>query len=320
VEINAGLIRYKGQVADLAIVRDITERKRAEEALEENERRYRELVEAASDVVYTTDREGYFTYVNPPTQNLTGYRKDELIGMLFTELVAPEWRDRVQAFYLQQRDNLVRDSILELPILTRTGEEKWVEQKVTMLISGDQVNAVQSIVREVTERKKAEQNLEKMASSDPLTSLFNRRRFSEFLEHEVDRTKRYKSALSIIMLDIDHFKAINDRFGHQEGDGVLQALSTRLKDVIRESDIIARWGGEEFMILAVNTDLQNAQTIAEKIRADIENQQFPNVTTFTISAGVTQFKDGDDPASLIERVDQALYQAKNNGRNQVQAI
>lgn len=237
--------------------------------------------------------------------------------MHFTELISPDWRDRVKSFYVRQRDDLIRNSSLEFPIITRTGEEKWVEQKVTMIIKGGQVTGVQSIMRDITERKKSEEVLQKMATIDPLTSLLNRRRFSEFLEHEIERTKRYKTELSIIMFDIDHFKKINDTYGHKEGDNVLKLLGIRMKDIIRESDIIARWGGEEFMVLAVNTDMQNAQIIAEKFRTDIESQRFPNMTGFTVSAGVTQFEDGDNAASLIDRVDKALYQAKNSGRNQV---
>jgi diguanylate cyclase (GGDEF)-like protein len=162
-----------------------------------------------------------------------------------------------------------------------------------------------------------QEDLRELATLDPLTSLFNRRRFSEFLQHEIDRTKRYGANLSVIMFDIDHFKKINDTFGHQEGDGVLKAFSRRIKSIIRESDLVARWGGEEFMVLAVNTDVKNAEAVAEKIRSDIEAQQFLNKTRFTVSAGVTQFRDEDTATSLIERVDEALYLAKNGGRNQV---
>ncbi|MFC1620054.1 PAS domain S-box protein [Candidatus Neomarinimicrobiota bacterium] len=318
VEINAGIIQFEGKPADLAFVRDITERKRAEEALEASERRYRELVEDASDVVYTTDPDGYFTYVNSPAKKFTGYSEKELIGKLFTELVSPEWRDRVQLFYQQQRENLVRNSTLEFPIITRSGDEKWIEQKITMLIEGDQVTGVQSFVRDITERKQAEDALREMATIDPLTSLYNRRRFSEFLAHEIDRNKRYQTDLSVIMFDIDHFKNINDTYGHEEGDKVLKMFGARMKDIIRESDIIARWGGEEFMVLAVNSDVKNAEIIAEKIRADIESQHFTSATKFTVSAGVSQFEPDDDAACLIDRADKALYQAKSNGRNQVQ--
>ena len=318
VEINASVIQYQGKPADLAVVRDITERKQTREALEESERRYRELVEDATDVVYATDAEGRFTYVNRPAEKLTGYSRDALLGMKFTEFIAPEWRDRVESFYQQQRDNLVRNSSLEFPLLTRSGEEKWIEQKVTMLIEKDRITGVQSIVRDITDRKKAEEALREMATIDPLTSLYNRRRFSEFLEHEIDRTKRYHSNLSIIMFDIDHFKKINDTHGHEEGDRVLKMFGARMKEIIRESDIIARWGGEEFMVLAVNSDLKNAEIVAEKIRADIESQNFAGITKFTVSAGVSQFDFDDDANVLIDKADKALYHAKNNGRNQVQ--
>jgi diguanylate cyclase (GGDEF)-like protein/PAS domain S-box-containing protein len=318
VEINAGMIQYEGKPADLVFVREVTERKRAEEALEASERRYRELVEDASDVVYTTDPDGHFTYVNRPAEKLTGYSKDALLGMHFNEVVSPEWRDRVESFYQQQRDNQVRNSSLEFPILTRKGKEKWIEQKVTMIIERDQLTEVQSIVRDITERKKAGEALREMATIDPLTSLYNRRRFSEFLAHEIDRNKRYQTDLSVIMFDIDHFKNINDTHGHEEGDKVLKSFGARMKDIIRESDIIARWGGEEFMVLAVNSDVKNAQIVAEKIRADIESQHFAGAAKFTVSAGVSQIEPDDDAADLIDRADKALYHAKSNGRNQVQ--
>ncbi|GAG59908.1 unnamed protein product, partial [marine sediment metagenome] len=140
-------------------------------------------------------------------------------------------------------------------------------------------------------------NLGALATIDPLTSLYNRRRFSEFLAHEIDRTKRYKTDLSIIMFDIDHFKKINDTYGHEEGDNVLKMFGARMKDIIRESDIIARWGGEEFMILAVNTNLKNTQILAEKIRANIENQQLASAPKFTNNESSHNI-NGKNPANM----------------------
>ncbi|MQY64317.1 MAG: PAS domain S-box protein [Calditrichaeota bacterium] len=134
-------------------------RKQAEDALEESEQRYRQIIEEANDTVYTTAPDGYFLYVNPPIQKLTGYSRDELIGMHFAELIPQEWRNRVQQFYVQQFKDRVRDTTLEFPILTRTGEEKWIEQKVTLLTEDDHVTGFQSIVRDITDRKEAEEKL-----------------------------------------------------------------------------------------------------------------------------------------------------------------
>ncbi len=149
------LIIGLGSVAFLRVTNPITRQ------LEESERRYRQIVEEASDIVYTADLEGRFTYVNQPGLKLTGYPEDKLIGIHFTELVTPEWRERVQLFYRQQLEEGVHDTTLEFPITTQAGEEKWVEQKVALLTEDDQVTGVQSIVRDITERKAVEEALKK---------------------------------------------------------------------------------------------------------------------------------------------------------------
>ncbi|MFB0516088.1 MAG: PAS domain S-box protein [Candidatus Neomarinimicrobiota bacterium] len=139
---------------------EYTDRKRAEVVLRESERRYRQIIEEANDVIYMTDPKGYFTYFNPPAQRVTGYMPDELIGMHYTELIPQEWRVRIQQFYNQQLEDHVHDTTMEFPILNRAGEEKWVEQIVTLLTEGDRVTGFQSIVRDITERKRAEAMLE----------------------------------------------------------------------------------------------------------------------------------------------------------------
>ena len=143
----------------IAIKQDITERKRVEEALRESEERYRQIVEKAVDVVYTTDVQGFFTYVNPPAQELTGYSTDELVGMHFTELIPADWRERALSFYQRQFRERDRETTLEFPMITRTGEKKWVEQTVKLLAEGDRVTGFQSIVRDITERVLAEEAL-----------------------------------------------------------------------------------------------------------------------------------------------------------------
>ncbi len=143
----------------VVVYTDIAERKRAEEALRESEEWYRQIVEKAVDVVYITDVQGFFTYVNPPAQELTGYSTDELVGMHFTELIPADWRERVQSFYQEQFGGRDRETTLMFPIITRTGEKKWAEQTVRLLTEGDRVAGFQSIVRDITERVRAEEAL-----------------------------------------------------------------------------------------------------------------------------------------------------------------
>ena len=141
------------------ILRDVSERYRAGEALRDSEQRYRQIIEGATDVIYIADYQGYCTYVNVPGQKLTGYPMDELVGMQFTELIPVDWRERVQLFYIKQFQDRENETRMEFPIITKTGEEKWVDQIVTILAEEDRITGFQSIVRNITDRKQAELEL-----------------------------------------------------------------------------------------------------------------------------------------------------------------
>jgi len=287
--------------------------------LRESEARIRAIVEAANDCIMITSEEGVIESCNPAVTEIFGYSPKEVLGKHINILAAEPHRSAINQYvrnYLETGKKKIIGSRLEVEGQHEDGTPFPLELSVSEIMVGETRSFV-GIMRDLTERKKAENILEELASTDPLTSLFNRRKLNEFLEQEISRAKRYKTDFSVIMIDIDHFKNINDTYGHQEGDRVLKALGMRVKDTIRESDILARWGGEEFMILAVNTDLPNAQIVAEKIRTDIEIQHVADIVEFTVSVGVTQFKDSDDVASLVDRVDKALYQAKKEGRNRV---
>ncbi len=157
------------------------------------------------------------------------------------------------------------------------------------------------------------------ASYDGLTKLLNRETLGEELDKEILREVRYKHGLSILMLDIDDFKVINDTYGHDVGDVVLIEISKIFKNSVRVTDLVSRWGGEEFMILLPETPIQEASTIAQTIIDNIEAYtQEPIEVPITISAGVAEFLVGiDDVESFIKKVDIALYKAKDNGKNQV---
>ncbi len=162
------------------------------------------------------------------------------------------------------------------------------------------------------------ERLKLLAETDPLTGLYNKGKFNEVLQKEIERAKRYKRPLSIIVFDIDHFKKINDTYGHKIGDDVLKSLAKIIKSSVRKTDFAARWGGEEFVILLPETDLEGARKVAEKLREKVEKHKFPGVGKVTISLGVAQLKDNEDPNDFIVRADMALYKAKEGGRNRVE--
>lgn len=165
--------------------------------------------------------------------------------------------------------------------------------------------------------KKAE-SLEKKASTDYLTKLNNRRKFNTLIEYELSQMKRYKDRdLCVIVFDIDGFKYINDTYGHDTGDKILQEISKVLKVSVRNSDITCRWGGEEFAIALSETNIEDALLVAEKLRATVENHIFVNDLRITCSFGVSQYHSDDTYPTLFKRADEALYKAKNTGKNKV---
>jgi len=159
--------------------------------------------------------------------------------------------------------------------------------------------------------------LKKIATVDTLTKAYNRLKITEILEHEVEMVKRYKIDLSLIMFDIDHFKGINDTYGHQIGDFVLQRIANVVRADTRVTDYFGRWGGEEFIIVLPQTNLAGTKIVANRIANSIENHKFDSIKRVTASFGLTEFREGDDVNELIKRADEALYKAKNGGRNMI---
>jgi diguanylate cyclase (GGDEF)-like protein len=159
--------------------------------------------------------------------------------------------------------------------------------------------------------------LESLAITDDLTGALNRRRFIELMARELSLVVRYSRPAAVIMFDLDGFKEVNDTFGHQAGDDVLQKLSSMIRANLRTSDDLVRWGGDEFIILAPEINLEQCQLLAEKIRTLISATSFPVVGQMTSSLGVTLLVAGDTPDVVVRRADQALYQAKEGGGNQV---
>ena len=176
----------------------------------------------------------------------------------------------------------------------------------------DEINSLKA------ELERYVKKIEQLSITDSLTKIYNRSKFESSLEYEIERARRYGTPLSLIMFDIDHFKSINDTYGHLIGDSVLVEIAQIVKNNIRSTDIFARWGGEEFVILAPNINKDQAKILAEKIRKLIARHQFKYVDHVTVSLGVTEFLPTDTKESFLKRTDDALYLAKRKGRNRVE--
>lgn len=170
--------------------------------------------------------------------------------------------------------------------------------------------------KDIEEKNK---ELAKLAITDKLTNLYNRAKLDEMLQLEIDRSERFNHSFGITIVDIDHFKKVNDEYGHLKGDKVLIEIAKILKNHVRKTDFVSRYGGEEFMIICPESDLQGIYKLMENIRINIEDHPFEDIGKQTASFGITMFKKGDKPESIIARADKALYKAKNSGRNKIES-
>ncbi|ADN09917.1 GGDEF domain-containing response regulator [Sulfurimonas autotrophica] len=192
------------------------------------------------------------------------------------------------------------------------------EQK-SFLINISQINETQFLMNftDVTEIEKQREEITKKANHDMLTGLYNRNKFEEVFEYELSQVKRYGYDLSLAIADIDHFKFFNDTYGHLIGDEVLKLVANSLTSCTRSSDTLARWGGEEFVMLFSQTSFDDALVLLEKCRKLVEGLNYKEYGKITLSFGVTSYKEGDTLDSMLQRADEALYEAKANGRNKV---
>ena len=207
-------------------------------------------------------------------------------------------------------DNDEITGILTQKELLRIIYNKWID------FIKEEGNRISKINEELLSKTT---KLEEKASFDFLTKLYNRRKFNSFLEYEISKANRYKDQhLSLLLVDIDYFKNVNDTYGHLVGDNILQEISKILTICSRDTDIVARWGGEEFVLMLPQTNIEQAFFVGEKLRATIEKHKFDDVKHITCSIGVGKFHQNEDKDTLFKRVDAALYKAKNSGRNKVE--
>lgn len=319
-----GVARQIGFMLGAAIQRDEADRqiRSQAEALRESEEIFRSITGAAQDGIVMIDVDGNISYWNQAAEKIFNYSATEAMGMNLHRLLAPtrylENHEKAFANFIESGHGNLVGKITEVEAVRKDGIEIPIELSLSAVKIKDKWNGV-GIVRDITERKRSLEMLQKMATTDTLTGIFNRRKFNAALEDEIKRVERYPAPLSLILFDIDHFKLINDTFGHQAGDSVLAQLAKLISKKTRAQDVFARWGGEEFVILAPGSNLENTVQLAEKLRNAVAKWNFNKAGNVTCSFGVTELRSSENADALTKRVDDALYRAKKNGRNRVEA-
>jgi diguanylate cyclase (GGDEF)-like protein/PAS domain S-box-containing protein len=309
--LTAGLIALVGFVG-ARLAAQIRERKADLE-------RFRFIFEGASDGINVMDAEtGRFTDANPASCKMFGYSRDELIGQTIEFLstgISPYTQRDAIASLAQGRSG--EPQTIEWHCKAKDGHLFWVEISFRN-VALENRNVGLAILRDITERKGRHDDVARQANVDVLTDLPNRRAFDDVFQQEIVRSARYERPLCVAIGDIDHFKVVNDTFGHQAGDVVLENLAEFIRGTLRTADYVARWGGEEFTILLPETRLDAADQLLNRLRANIANYVIPEIgRPVTMSFGVTAFTKSDGADDVLERADQALYASKQTGRNKV---
>lgn len=313
VEVYAKLITYHGKPCILKSIRDITQQLKAQHEIE----KFSTIVEQIDDMVVITDKNGIITYVNQAFCNQTGYTREEVLGANPRLLKSGE---HSQSFYKALWKIILHGEVFRITIVNRkkNGDIFYENKTITPLKDNEgQITGFVSSGKDVTKETLLNREIEHMAAFDNLTGIFNRHKFEEVYALESERSRRFSQPLSLIIIDIDHFKEVNDTYGHDAGDEVLKRLATIIQKNIRKIDIFARWGGEEFLVLSPGTNLEEIQMLAEKLRLAVAKAKFPEVSHITISQGVSLFEEKDTFSNLLKRADKGLYYAKEHGRNQV---
>ncbi len=295
--------------------------------LQQSEKKYRTLFEDSKDMIFIAGLDARIEDVSPACEEVLGYTKLELQQMKVPDImINAEVRSQFQKIISAQ------GSIRNFEVELQRKDGLRIDALVTATLRQEkngEVIGFQGSVRDITDRKQAAAErlhtikLEQLAITDPLTKIYNRRFFYEVAETEVTHAKQNRALFAIIIFDIDHFKNVNDTYGHNIGDQVLINLANLCQKNIRSVDLFARFGGEEFVILMPGTNHIAAKETAERLREIVAKT--PMATTeqteisITISLGIANWQHSNplEINALIDRADQALYQAKDDGRNQV---
>lgn len=304
-------------------VRYINEQKKIFEALRASEEKYRLIAENIGDVIWIYNiTQEKMTYMSPSVIKQRGCMPEEMMGDGYKKTITPAslelLKECVSAYYQEflEKDVASGFKAIECEVIGKEGTHKWVEVTVTFKRGANDEIEIYGVTRDISFVKKAEA-LQYIGNHDQLTGLYNRHFFDTIIMEEMKRSDRYSDPISLIMFDIDHFKLVNDTWGHPVGDELLKLIASVTKGVIRSSDIFVRFGGEEFLVLMPETEREGAVIAAEKIRLAVEQNSHPITGPQTVSLGVAERRDGEAFIDWYKRVDKAMYSAKRLGRNRV---
>lgn len=319
VEISAHYRPETGEI--IGFLRDVSERKALVSALAESERRFRDISIAAGEYLWEVDARGRCTYVSERIEQVQGYTPAEVLGRTPFAFMEPEEARRVRTWLARSADDGQPFRDMEFRSRHKAGHQVWLRVSgMPILDASGALAGYRGTALDITQRKVMEENLRRLATTDPLTGAANRRHFMAVLDDELARAQRYGNPLSVAMVDIDHFKRLNDTYGHAAGDAALVQFVTEIQARLRATDLLGRLGGEEFALILPETTAEGARAVVDALRAareaavlDFEGE----VITFTMSAGVADTTHADTGATLLAAADAALYDSKHGGRNRV---
>jgi diguanylate cyclase (GGDEF)-like protein/PAS domain S-box-containing protein len=308
--------------ANLDLAERVAALSRSQKLLRERERKLKAFIDALPNLSFVYDGNGKYIEVLANEETLLAARAVDLLGRRIDETLPPE----AAAVILSAIRQVIlsgKTRVVEYRIPVLNGEERWFEAHLSLMESGPQSQArVVLVATDISERVSLYEKVQKLANLDPLTGCYNRRHFLHLAEQELERVQRYQRPLSLLMIDIDHFKAFNDRFGHQVGDEVLSTLVEVCQRNLRSVDLFGRYGGEEFIALLPETSLDDALRTGDRLQRRIRETRTAmpaGQLAITVSIGVSGFNTGDPCPDrieiLISQADQALYDAKAAGRD-----
>ena len=321
---HLGILRLRTQLqsANRELGERVEELTRSQQLLQERERKLDAFVKAMPNLSFVYDQDGRYLEILTNESNLLRIRAEDMKGRLLSDLMPPG-EAKIMMDAIQRAIETGKTQVIEYKIPVLAGGEHWFEGRIALMEKNESGQSkVVFIATEISERVRLYQEVQRLAMQDPLTGCFNRRHFVTLTGQELERSMRYKRPLSLLMLDIDHFKDFNDRYGHPIGDQILCALVELCQARLRGVDIVGRYGGEEFLILVPETGADGARIVAERLRTEIETMEVDTPAgklSLTVCIGVASMETVPEQAetvdALIKRADQAVYAAKAAGRN-----